>query len=146
MSAGRYGCIWGVARRQSETSDYTGRVDSPPAARRPLPRRPPDRTPNSPQPTGATARTERAGESVVGECRDKNAEHDRQRAAKARGKEQCKQLRLVADFADGDDQHRNKERFHGRNERKGSGGASERPLVGWKQRSGVPAESPGPEG
>jgi len=49
---------------------------------------------------------------VVGERRHQDTEDDRQRPAIARGQHEGEQLRLVADFGDGDDAGRDEKGFH----------------------------------
>ena len=60
----------------------------------------------------ADQRADRGGEGVVGDGGHENAEHDRQRAAKARGEQKGEQLGLVADFGEGDDAGGNEEGVH----------------------------------
>ena len=55
-----------------------------------------------------------AGQCVVGEGRDQDAEDDRQRLAEARGEDEGQQLRLVADLGDGDGTGGGEESGHGR--------------------------------
>ena len=55
---------------------------------------------------------ERAGQSMVDQGGDQDAEDDRQRAPVARGQHERQQLRLVAHFGEGDDTCGDEEGFH----------------------------------
>jgi hypothetical protein len=50
---------------------------------------------------------------VIGDGCNENTKNDRDGSPKASGEQQCEQLRLVAYFTYGNNQHGNEERFHG---------------------------------
>ena len=72
---------------------------------------------------------EQAGERVIDERGDQDAEDDRDRLAKARREHQREELGLVADLADGDHEQRNEKSFH-EAEREGGGAAVRRTAQG----------------
>src|SRR3546814_9320024 len=57
-------------------------------------------------------RAEQRRERMIGERRDQYAKDDRQRLSKTRRKQDCEQLRLVADFGERDDGGRGEQGFH----------------------------------
>jgi hypothetical protein len=57
-------------------------------------------------------RTDRAGERVVGERGDEDAEDDGHRPPELRGEQEREELGFVADFGEGDDAGGDEEGFH----------------------------------
>ena len=82
-----------------------------------------------------------AGDAVVEECSDEDAQHDRHRPAEPGRQDECQELGLVADFRERDDACRNEEGFHCRAPVLPAGGERRDPATDPRQRVQVPRRS-----